>query len=295
MKLNESRMPSYGGQALIEGVLMRGKISVAAAFRNPEGKIEIRTENLQGIYKNKIFQMPFLRGLVILWDSLILGMKYLTLSANIQAKDEKEKLDGSALFLSVFIAIIFALVLFFVLPVVIMQIMNGFFHLGAPWNSLIEGILRLIIMVLYLWSISRMEEIRRVFAYHGAEHKTINAYEDHCDLDVKSVMKYPTQHPRCGTSFLLTLIILSVFVFIIIGELPFVYKILSRIILIPFLAMLSYEFIRWLGKHQDNRFVQLLAKPNLALQNLTTCEPTPAMVEVAIRAFNTMLTMENKS
>jgi uncharacterized protein YqhQ len=145
---------------------------------------------------------------------------------------------------------------------------------------------------LYLWLISNMTEIRKVFAYHGAEHKTINAYEDHAQLTVPSVMKYSVQHPRCGTSFLLTLILFSIIIFTLIGDLPFLVKIVSRIALIPILAMVSYELIRWLGNHQENRVVKWISKPNLALQNLTTREPTPEMVEVAIKAFNSLLEME---
>lgn len=295
MKAVDLRMPSYGGQALIEGVLMRGRKALSAAFRNPKGKIEVYSENLEGIYKNKLFQVPFLRGLVILWDSLVLGMRYLTISANVQAQDEKEKIEGPAIYLTVLIAIISAVVLFFVLPVLISQIVSSFFPINATLNNFIEGIFRLIIMILYLWGISHMNEIRRVFAYHGAEHKTINAFEDHSELTVKSVMKYSIQHPRCGTSFLLTLIILSVLLFTFIGEMPLILKIISRIILVPFLAMVAYEVIRWFGNHQDNLLVKWLSKPNLALQNFTTLEPTPDMVEVAIQAFNSLLELENKS
>lgn len=292
MKTEHLRMPAYGGQALIEGVLMRGKHALAAAFRKPDGKIEIHSEKLEGIYQNKYFQIPFIRGMVILWDSLVLGMKYLTISANIQAENEKEKVGGFGLYLAVIMALAFALVLFFISPLLISKLIGFFIPLNSIIGNLVEGVARLLIMIAYLMIISRMTEIRRVFAYHGAEHKTINAYEDRAAMNVNSVMKYSVQHPRCGTSFLLTLIILSIVIFTLLGDLPFGLKILSRIILIPVLAMFSYEIIRLMGNHQENPIVGVLSKPNLALQALTTREPTPEMVEVAIQAFNSLLEME---
>ena len=292
MKTEQLRMPAYGGQALIEGVLMRGKYALAAAFRKPDGKIEIHTEKLEGIYKNNFFKIPFLRGVVILWDSLVLGMKYLTISANIQAETEEEKVNGFGLYLAVITALAFALVLFFISPLLISKLIGFFIPLNIVMSNLLEGVARLFIMIAYLMVISRMTEIRRVFSYHGAEHKTINAYEDRAELSVKSVMKYSVQHPRCGTSFLLTLVILSILVFTLIGELTFGMKILSRIFLVPILAMVSYEIIRLMGNLQGNPLVGWLSKPNMALQGLTTREPTPEMVEVAITAFNSLLEME---
>jgi uncharacterized protein YqhQ len=295
MKSNELRLPSYGGQALIEGVLMRGKYALAAAFRKPDGKIEIRSEKLAGIYHNQLFQVPFIRGLVILWDSLILGMRYLTLSANIQAGSEQEKIEGSSLYGAVIVSIFLAILLFFVSPLLLTSLINSFFPMNTTLYNFFEGLFRLIVMILYLSLISNIPEIKKVFGYHGAEHKTINAFEDHAHLNVSSVMKYSVQHPRCGTSFLLTLILFSIIIFTLIGDLTFLVKIVSRIALIPILAMVSYEFIRWLGNHQENRLVKWISKPNLALQNLTTREPTPEMVEVAIQAFNSLMELENHS
>jgi uncharacterized protein YqhQ len=295
MKSTEIRLPSYGGQALIEGVLMRGRHALAAAFRKPDGKIEVKSEKLSGIYKNNLFQIPFLRGLVILWDSLVMGMKYLTLSANVQAESEQEKIEGNGLYATVVISILLAVFMFFVIPLLLTNLINSFWQMNATIFNLVEGIFRLTIMVIYLWLISFMEEIKRVFAYHGAEHKTINAYEAHAKMNVASVMNYSVQHPRCGTSFLLTLIVLSILVFTLIGNMPFGIKIVSRIIFIPILAMISYEFIRFLGKYQDNSVVKFISKPNMALQKLTTREPSPEMVEVAISAFTSMLEMEGNS
>ncbi len=293
MSSKELRMPSYGGQALIEGVLMRGKNALSSAMRNPDGKIVVYSEKLQGPYKNKLFQIPFLRGLLILWDSLFVGMKYLTISANVQS-NEDEKIGGSSLFLALLISISFAILIFFVLPVLITSPFSNFIKLNVLATNLLEGLIRLITMIIYLWLISFMPEIKRVFAYHGAEHKTINAYEGHADLNVSSVMKYSVQHPRCGTSFLLTLVVFSVIIFSFFGEIPFLIKLFSRIVFIPIIAMLAYEFIRWLGNHLENPIIRLIAIPNMALQNLTTREPSPEMVEVAIKAFTSMIEFEKK-
>jgi len=291
MSSKELRLPSYGGQALIEGVLMRGKNALSSAMRAPDGKIVIISEKLQGPYKNKLFQIPFLRGLLILWDSLVVGMKYLTISANVQA-NEDEKIGGPGLYLAVLISISFAILIFFVLPVFITSLLTNFIQLNIFTNNLLEGLIRLIIIIIYLWFISFMPDINRVFAYHGAEHKTINAFEDHADLNVSSVMKYSVQHPRCGTSFLLTLVVFSIILFSFFGDIPFLIKLVSRVIFIPIIAMLAYEFIRWLGNHLENPIIKFIAIPNLALQKLTTREPSPEMVEVAIKAFTSMIEFE---
>ena len=291
MSSKELRMPSYGGQALIEGVLMRGKNALSSAMRAPDGKIVIYSEKLQGPYKSKLFQIPFLRGLIILWDSLIVGMKYLTISANVQA-NEDEKIGGTSLYLAVLISISFAILIFFVLPVFITSLLANFIQLNTFTNNLLEGLIRLITIIIYLWLISFMPEINRVFAYHGAEHKTINAYEGHAELNVSSVMKFSVQHPRCGTSFLLTLVIFSIILFSFFGDIPFLIRLISRIVFVPILAMLAYEFIRWLGNHLENPIIRLVAMPNMALQNLTTREPSPEMVEVAIKAFTSLIEFE---
>jgi uncharacterized protein YqhQ len=293
MSSKELRMPSYGGQALIEGVLMRGKNALSCAMRAPDGKIIIYSEKLQGPYKNKLFQIPFLRGLIILWDSLIVGMKYLTISANVQA-NEDEKIGGPSLYLAVLISITFAILIFFVLPVLISSLLANFIQLNTFTNNLLEGLIRLITIIIYLWLISFMPEINRVFAYHGAEHKTINAYERHAELNVSSVMSFSVQHPRCGTSFLLTLVVFSIILFSFFGDIPFLIKLISRIVFIPLIAMLAYEFIRWLGNHLDNPIIKLVAMPNMALQKLTTREPSPEMVEVAIKAFTSLIEFEKE-
>lgn len=295
MKHSESKMPHYGGQALIEGVLMRGKRYVVAAMRKPDGEIHVEHEKLTGIYATRLSKLPFLRGLVILWDSLSLGMKYLTLSANIQAGDEDEKIEGTTLFLTLAFSIGMAVLLFFVLPTVIAEMVSRVFKLSGLTVNLVEGLMRLSVMLLYIWVIGFSKDISRVFAYHGAEHKTINAYEEMVEITVPHVKEYPLAHPRCGTSFLLTLVIFSIIVFSLLGPLAFWVKIISRIVLVPVIAMFAYEIIRFMGDHMENPLMRLITAPNLLLQNLTTREPDVKMIEVAITSFNKLLQLEEQT
>jgi len=283
-------LESYGGQALIEGVLMRGRKFLTAAFRLPDGSIKVVEEKLSGIYTKKIRDIPFLRGLIILWDSLVLGMKYLTLSSNMQAKED-EKIEGPALYLALIVSLLIGLTIFFFLPTLLLQLLYKT-SLSVFFINLIEGTLRLLILIGYLLMIRKMEEIKRVFAYHGAEHKTISAYENGDMGDVRAIQKYPTAHARCGTSFLMSVMVVSILVFSVFSTPNILLRLLSRVILIPVIAMLSYEFIRILGKYDENPMVRILAKPNLWLQKLTTNQPDDAMVEVAVQAFNRLLELE---
>jgi len=293
INLTNKELKNYGGQALIEGILMRGKKYVVAAFRKPDGKIHIESEKLTGIYKSRYGQMPFIRGLVILWDSLSLGIKYLTISANLQTEEE-EKIEGPALLFSLTISITFAALFFFVLPSLLIELLKNFFIIGPTYVNIIEGILRLILLVSYIWLIGFSKDIARVFGYHGAEHKTINAYENGEQLNLDNISKYPVAHARCGTSFLLTLVVISIVIFSLLGELSFFMRIVSRIAAIPFLSMIAYEIIRWLGSHQENPIVRIITTPNLLIQNLTTREPEPDMIEIALYAFNKLLELEEQ-
>ena len=289
---NENKLPSYGGQALIEGILMRGRKYVAAAFRAPDGSIHIEEEKLGGIYKTKLSKLPFFRGLVILWDSLSLGMKFLTVSANIQSGEE-EQIEGTALFLTLLISISFSIGLFFVLPSLIIHTMSRFVELSTFAMNIGEGITRLLILVFYLWIIGKASDISRVFAYHGAEHKTINAFENNAVINVKNVKPFPLAHARCGTSFLLTLIVISIIIFSLLGQMPLWKRIISRILMVPIIAMFSYEVIKWMGDHSENPLVKAVSYPNLLLQKLTTREPNEEMIEIAITALNKLIKMES--
>ena len=287
------KLPNYGGQALIEGVLMRGKKNVSAAFRLPDGTIKTVSEPLKGIYTKGVFKIPFIRGILLLWDSLVLGMNYLTLSANQQTKSD-EKIEGSTLIFTVLISLLISVAIFFVAPAAISRWLGGVFGWKPIWINLLEGLIRLFLILIYLWAISLMPDIKRVFQYHGAEHKTINAFEAGSTLTKEEVMKYPTQHPRCGTSFLITVVILSILLFSLLGKLSLLWTIISRIVLIPVLAMLAYEYIRLMSRFLDSPIVKTLFWPNLVLQNLTAYQPSMDMLEVAISAFKRMQEEEAK-
>lgn len=288
---NQERLPQYGGQALIEGVMMRGKYAVAAAMRAPDGKIVVHTEPLTGIYTSRWIKVPFARGLVALWDALGLGMRFLTLSANVQT-GEDEKLEGKDLAITLAISILIAVAVFFALPAALGQLAERYLQFTSFASNMLEGLIRLVIILAYMWLVGKMPEVARVFAYHGAEHKTINAYEARADLTPDNILRYSLEHPRCGTAFLLTLVVFSIIIFAALGPLSAFWRIVTRIIFIPVLAGIAYEYIRWTARHLDNRFVQALVKPNLALQHLTTREPDASIAEVAIAAFNAMIEQE---
>lgn len=286
------RLPTYGGQAVIEGVMMRGGKSVAIAMRDPDQEIVIHTEELTGIYKSKLTKIPFLRGLVLLWDALGLGMRALTISANTQT-GEDEQLEGPMLYVTLGLSLTFGIGLFFLAPAAIGQF---FQYLGMSnwWSNLAEGILRLLLLIGYIWGIGQMADVKRVFAYHGAEHKTINAFEDNAELTPEVVATYPLEHARCGTAFLLTLVLISVVIFSLLGPMPLGWRLASRILFIPIIAGIAYEYIRWTATHMHWAFVRWLAKPGLALQSLTTREPDLDVIEVGIAAFKAMRAAENQ-
>lgn len=285
--VEKSRFPLYGGQAVIEGVMMRGTHSVAIAMRGPDHQIAIHKEPLGALYKHKIIKIPFLRGLIMLVDALLLGTRALTISANVQTGEE-EKIEGPLLYGTLFVSLAIGVGLFFLAPAGLGQLSERFLRIGSWWSNLLEGLVRLGLLISYIWAVGQLPDIRRVFAYHGAEHKTINAYEAGVELTPDNVDKFSVEHPRCGTAFLLTLVLLSILIFSLLGPLPFVWRMVSRILFLPFLACIAYEYIRWTANHLDMKFVQLLIKPNLALQRLTTREPGKDMLEVSIAAFNAM-------
>jgi uncharacterized protein YqhQ len=290
--MNKQKLPSYGGQALIEGVMMRGSHFVAAAIRTPTGEIITQSEDLSGIYQSKIKNIPLVRGFILLWDSLILGTRYLTIAANLQSGSE-EKIEGPAFYGAMLVSIAIAIGLFFLVPAAIGQWIAALLKWNSWWSNLLEGVVRLLMIIGYIWSVGKIPDIQRVFSYHGAEHKTINAFEAGAELTPTSVMRYSLEHPRCGTAFLLTIALLSIIFFSLLGPLPVLWRLVSRIVLLPVLVGLSYEYIRWTANHLESPFVRLLIRPNLALQRLTTRQPDLGMLEVAIAAFNTMYGLEN--
>jgi uncharacterized protein YqhQ len=289
----EDRIITYGGQAVIEGVMMRGQRAFAIAMRAPDGKIVVHKEKLGEIYRSQIVKIPFVRGVILLWDALGIGMRALTIAANTQT-GEDEKLEGPALYVTLGFALVFGISLFFLLPAGIGSLTEKYLGWNVWLSNLFEGIVRLALLVGYIWGIGFMPDIKRLFAYHGAEHKTINAYEANADLTPVTVAKYSLEHPRCGTAFLLTLVLFSIVVFTALGPLPFLWRLVTRILLIPVLAGLALEYIRWTANHINNPLVRLLIRPNLALQSLTTREPDLSMLEVAIESFKSMRQAEQE-
>lgn len=283
----EDKIITYGGQAVIEGVMMRGRKAFAIAMRAPDGNIVVHKENLASVYRSKIATVPFLRGVILLWDALGLGIRALTLSANTQT-GEDEKLEGPALYLTLGTSLAIGIGLFFLLPAGLGGLGERYLS-WSPWlANLTEGVIRLILLVAYIWAIGFMPDVKRLFGYHGAEHKTINAFEAGAELTPESVSKFSLEHPRCGTAFLLTLVLISILVFTALGPLSMFWRLASRVLLIPVLAGISVEYIRWTANHLDSPLVRFLIKPNMALQALTTREPDRGMLEVAIESFKTM-------
>ena len=282
--------PMVGGQAVIEGVMMRGFGKVATAVREPDGKINVQVKNVNSISdKYKILKLPFLRGSVNLFESLILGIKSLSFSAQ-AAGEEDEQLSDKELAGTIFFALVLACGLFIAIPTFAAKFLKTLTDDPMILN-LAEGFLRLIIFFGYIFAISRMKDIQRVFQYHGAEHKTIFCYEANLPLTVENVKKFPRLHPRCGTAFLLIVMIVSIFVFAFLGWPDLWLRISSRIILLPVVAGISYEIIRFAGRSK-NSFVRLAIMPGLWLQYLTTREPDDSMIEVAIESLRAVSPQE---
>lgn len=285
---------TYGGQAVIEGVLMRGKHIAAIAVRRPDGEIVVKEETLSGLYSGPIGKIPFLRGLPLLWDSLGLGMRALFFSAEVVGQEEDPEfcMSGGLGFVTGAISLLVGVGLFMVLPSFVAGLIV---REQALLFNVIEGLIRLALLIGYVAAIAQTEDIRRVFAYHGAEHKTINAYENGAPLTVDGVRPYSRQHARCGTAFLLTVVLISVVVLTPLGRPSLVVRILTRLALLPVIAGISYEILRFTARHQDSPLVRALIAPNLALQNLTTREPDDAMLEVAIRSLQVVLSGERQA
>lgn len=291
----------YGGQAVIEGVMMRGRKSMAVAVRNPQNEIVLHKEPLTAaIYTSRWGQWPFVRGLAMLWDALGLGMRALMWSADVAMQEEEQEepveFSGPVAWTTIAASLAFAIGLFFLLPTYASQFLAGFFDDHPVIDALFEGGIRLLLFVLYLWAIGLMPDIRRVFGYHGAEHKTINAYEAGEELTVATVQRYSVQHTRCGTSFLLYVLIISIILFAPLtfagiepGWLALLLRFVTRLLLIPIVAGIAYEIIRFSARHDKNPLMRGLIAPGLLLQKLTTREPDDGMVECAIAALRPVL------
>lgn len=315
--------PLYGGQAVIEGVMMRGRRFVACAVRDPRGEIITVSEALSPkIYASRWSKLPFLRAMTILWDTLVLGTKMLLFSANIAVQEDsvahqelhaatagskanapQAGLPTGVAFGTLAVSLTFGIGLFFVLPLVLVNFADPYL---AAWltdatatslaSNGLEGAIRLTLFLAYLGAIGLMPDVRRVFQYHGAEHKTIAADEAGAELTPETIQKYSKEHPRCGTGFLLTVVVVSIFVFALLGQPPLIWRILSRIVLVPFVAALSYELIKFSSAHKTNPLLNwLVVRPSLVLQGLTTREPDNQMIEVAVAALRRVQAEESQA
>jgi uncharacterized protein YqhQ len=285
----------YGGQAVIEGVMIRGPKTLAIACRRPDGGIATRQETLGSVYSGGLRRIPFLRGVIVLWETLALGMRALMWSSSVQLGEEEEE-PGGSMWVMVVVSLVIVGGIFFAGPLILADLLHDL--LGSDLAVVfVEGLIRLGVIVGYVAAIGLMPDIRRVYQYHGAEHKSIHALEAGDPLEPESVQRHPTAHVRCGTSFLLTVVVVSVFVFAFVelSDPDLLLRIVSRIVLIPVIASVAYEVIRLGGAYASSPITKVLMWPNLALQSITTKPPDDDQVEVALRALKDMLAAEERA
>jgi uncharacterized protein YqhQ len=287
---------SFGGQAVLEGVMMRGPSCWSVAVRKPNGEMaEVTKEVRSPMQRHRLWRLPVIRGVIALGESLAIGFRALAISANYAAQEEGEngevttEISRGQIIFSFVIAIGFALMLFKVGPALLT---NWLPIEGTTWFVIVEGLIRVSVFILYIALIGLIPDLKRVFQYHGAEHKAINALEAGSELTPQKVQKFSLIHPRCGTAFLLWVMVIGIFVFALVGRPVWYWLIVSRILLLPVIAGLAYELIRYAGKHQGNRVLMTLLAPGLWLQRLTTREPTLDQVEVSIRALQEVVRLE---
>jgi uncharacterized protein YqhQ len=288
----------YGGQAVIEGVMMRGRGNVAVAVRRPNGEIALRREPLAALFSGRIRELPFVRGPIVLLETLILGVRSLYYSASVALEDEEESLSPVALWGIVALGFIIALVLFVALPLVISRFVvepNIEGDMRAIVGNVADGFIRLVIFMVYLRAMNLLPDLRRVWAYHGAEHKTINAYEAGEDLEVDRVRPYGTAHTRCGTGFILIVLMIAILAHAFLGDPALWIRFLERLAILPLIGALSYELIKYSADHTRNRLVKIALVPGMALQSMTTREPEDDQIEVAISALKSVLADDVKS
>jgi len=280
----------YGGQAVIEGVMIRGRKAIVTAVRRPNGSLAVATQPLATMYTGWMRKTPLIRGVVVLIEALVLGIKALLYSANVSLEEEGESVSGGLLWFMLIIALAISVALFFMAPLFLTKLLDPYINSSIVFN-LIEGCLRIVIFVAYLKLVTLVPDLRRAFAYHGAEHKTINAYEDGALLEVEAARKYNTAHVRCSTSLLFVVLIIAIIVFALIG-LPSIWlMVLSRIILIPVIAAIAYEVIYFAARH-NNSLVRAILAPGLWLQSLTTREPDDTQLEVALSALKRVVEID---
>ncbi len=282
----------YGGQAVIEGVMMRGQKTMVTAVRRPGGGLAMDIQPLAAVYRGWMRRTPLVRGIIVLIEALVLGIKSLLYSANVSLEEEDEKISGGLVWAMVATAVAGAVVLFFLVPLFLTRLLD----INSPVTfNLIEGFIRVAIFILYLKLITLVPDIKRVFAYHGAEHKVVNAYEDGAPLEVEAARKYNIAHVRCGTSFLFAVLIIAIIVFALVGLPSLWLMVLSRILLIPVIAAIGYEVIYFAANHTKNGMVRAILTPGLWLQILTTREPSDSQLEVALSALERVVELDQEA
>jgi uncharacterized protein YqhQ len=283
----------YGGQAVMEGIMMRGQKTSATAVRRPNGEIVVNNKPLPRLYTGRLRQTPFVRGIIVLIESIILGINSLFYSANIALEEEDEDVSGISTWLILGLSFALAISLFFIAPLFLTKMLDSYIESSIIFH-LIEGVIRLFIFLIFLRLISLLPDIKRTFAYHGAEHKTINAYEDGIDLETKAINKYSTAHSRCGTAFLLAVLVIAVIVFAFVGRQELWLMVLSRVLLIPVIAALGYEATQFGARHMNNMLIRIVMTPGLWLQSFTTRQPNESQIEVAIVALKEVLSSDQQ-
>ena len=283
----------YGGQAVIEGVMIRGPRTMAIACRRPDGDITVHCERLGTLYAGPVRRIPLLRGAIVMWETLALGIRALMFSSNVALGEEQKEMSSGVMWTTAVVSLAVVSAIFFAGPLLLADWLDDVIE-SHLLLVIVEGLIRLGIVVGYVGLIGLMPDIRRVYAYHGAEHKSIHALEHGDPLEPAYVQRYPTAHVRCGTSFLLTVVVVSIAVFAAVGDPDLWLRVVSRIALIPVIAAISYEVIRLGGAFESSPVTKALMWPNLALQALTTRQPDDAQVEVALRALTEVLAAEER-
>jgi uncharacterized protein YqhQ len=281
----DKKQHNYGGQAVIEGVMIRGRESVVTAIRRPGGEIAVDARPLPAITTGWMRRAPLIRGVVVLIEAMVLGIRSLIFSANVAMEEEEEEIPSKAIWGMIAVAAVLVVLLFFITPLFLTKLLNTYIPNSLVFH-IIEGIIRLAIFIGYLKLISLMPDLKRVFAYHGAEHKTVNAYEAGVPMEVEAIKAYSRAHVRCGTSFLFLVLIIAIIVFAFIGRDILWLMIVSRIVLIPVIMALGYEVIYFGAKHTNNWLMKIVLAPGLFMQSLTTAEPDDRQIEVAIASMN---------
>ena len=282
---------TYGGQAVIEGVMIRGPRHMAVAVRAPDGEITTRHETLPGFMAGGLRSVPVIRGIIVLYETLALGVRALTWSSQV-ANGIEQRGTPPQMMLTLAFTMSIAALIFFAGPVLLTGWIAEVFGVNEYIEVALEGLLRVGMLIGYIWLIGQLPDIRRVFAYHGAEHRAIHAYEDGRELTPDAVREFPNEHPRCGTAFLLTVMVLALVLFIALGTPPIWVRVIERIVLLPPIAAVAYELIRLGQRFGDAPLVGLIWRPNLWLQKLTTRDPDDAQIEVAIVALRYAIALE---